>query len=143
MGAKALYNDTRRKIIHQLIISKNIDKIRGILHDRDEYKKYARDWKPINLDEFVSKLKITDDKYNMQTNMRKISFLNDGKTYEIVSAIGGKYFRIQEINEKGLRKYVDINLKEPSIPGNIQGAARRAERNRLTHFRMSYRKGTV
>lgn len=143
MGAKALYIDTRRKIIHQLIMLKDIDKIRGILHDRDEYKKYSREWKPINLDEFVAKLNITDDKYNIQSNMRKISFVNDGKTYEIVCAIGGKYFRIQEIGIDGSRKYVNENLKEPSILGTFQGAARRAERNRLTHFRMSYRKGTV
>lgn len=143
MGAKALYTDTRKKTIHQLIISKDIDKIKGVLRDRDEYKKYSRNWMPVNLDEFISKFQIKDDIYNMQNNMRKISFFDDGKTYEIVSAIGGKYFRIQEISVNGSRRYVDINLKEPKISGDFRGAARRAERNRLTHFRMSYRKGTV
>lgn len=143
MGAKALYTDTRKKTIHELILSKDIDKIRGVLHDRDEYRQYSKDWTPINLDEFISKFQIKNDSYNMQNNMRKISFFDDGKTYEIVNAIGGKYFRIQEIGANGFRRYVDINLKEPQISGEFQGAARKAERNRLTHFRMSYRKGTV
>lgn len=49
MGAKAIYTDTRRHIIHELIISKDIKMIKGILHDRDEYKKYASSWQAVNL----------------------------------------------------------------------------------------------
>ena len=84
MGAKALYTDTRKKTIHELIISRDVDKIRGILHDRDEYKKYSKDWTPVNLDEFISKLQITNDTYNMQNNMRKISFFDDGKPMKLL-----------------------------------------------------------
>lgn len=61
----------------------------------------------------------------------------------IVAAIGGKYFRVEELKPDGTHKrYVDLNLKDPSISGTFQGAARRAEWNRLTHFRMTYKKGT-
>ena len=136
--------DTRKKTIHQLIVSKDIARIKGVLHDRDEYRKYAKDWRAVNLDEYVAKFHITSDTYNMTNNLRKIQFYNDGKTYSIVAAIGGKYFRIQEIRGDGSGgRYVDLDLKEPRISGNFQGAARRAERHRLTHFRMTFKKGTV
>lgn len=144
MGAKAIYTDLRRKIIHALVLSKDMSIIKGVIHDKHEYEKYAHLWKAVNLDEFVSKFAITDDTYNMQHNMRKISFFDNGKAYEIVCAVGGKYFRIREVLPDGKPgSYVGIDLKDPSISGEFQGAARRSERNRLTHFRMSYKKGTV
>lgn len=144
MGAKALYTDTRRKTIHQLIIMRDIEKIKGILHDRDEYKRYAKDWRAVNLDEFVEKLDIKNESFNMVNNQRKISFIKDDKEYAIVAAIGGKYFRIQEIRPDGTGgRYVDLDLKDPSIPGTFQGKARKAEWLRLTHFRMTFKKGTV
>ena len=144
MGAKALYTDTRRKTIHQLIIMRDIEKIKGILHDRDEYKRYAKDWRAVNLDEFVEKLDIKNESFNMVNNQRKISFIKDDKEYAIVAAIGGKYFRIQEIRPDGTGgRYVDLDLKDPSIPGTFQGKTRKAEWLRLTHFRMTFKKGTV
>ena len=144
MGAKALYTDLRRKIIHSLVLSKEMSLINGILHDKHEYEKYAHEWQAVNLDEFIEQFTITDDTYNMMTNRRKISFFNDGRSYEIVCAIGGKYFRILEVLPNGRHgSYVGIDLKEPPIPGTFQREARRAERHRLTHFRMTYKKGTV
>ncbi len=144
MGAKAIYTDLRSKIIHALVLSKDMSIIKGIIHDKHEYEKYAHLWQAVNLDEFISKFAITSETYNMQHNMRKISFFDNGKAYEIVCAVGGKYFRIREVLPNGrYGSYVGIDLKEPSISGAFQGAARRAERHRLTHFRMSYKKGTV
>ena len=79
----------------------------------------------------------------MSDNIRKIYFYKDSRQYAIVAAIGGKYFRDEELKPDGTHKrYVDLNLKDPSISGTFQGAARRAECNRLTHFRMTYKKGT-
>ena len=81
--------------------------------------------------------------------MRKISFWDDGKEYEIICAMGGKYFRIQRqpfIDSKGNyhgKEYVGLNLKSPSIPGKLKNKDRKAEFNRLTHFAMTYKKGTV
>ena len=70
--------------------------------------------------------------------------MSDDKEYAIVVAIGGKYFRIQEIRPDGTGgRYVGLDLKDPSIPGTFQGKARKAEWLRLTHFRMTYKKGTV
>lgn len=144
MEPKELYTDTRRKIIHSVIINQDIESAKGIVYDRESYKKFASGWKAVNLDEFIANLNIHDDRYNMESNKRKISFYSNGKEYEIVAAIGGKYFRIRQINENGTPgAYVDLNLKEPYISGEVQGAARRKERNRLTHFRMTYKKGTV
>ena len=144
MGAKSLYTDERHKAIHQLIISRDIDKIKGVLHDREEYKKYASGWKPVNLDEYVAKFNIHSETYNMENNLRKINFFSDGREYAIVAAIGGKYFRVGEIRADGrIGRYLTLDLKDPSIPGTFQGKTRRAEFFRLTHFRMSYKKGTV
>lgn len=113
-------------------------------NDRDECKKYAKDWTPVNLDDYIAKFDIKSDDYNMQINLRKISFCSNNREYAIVAAVGGKYFRVQEIKPDGTGGvYVGINLKEPSISGNFQGKDRRAERYRLTHLRMSHRKGTV
>ena len=135
-------NDKTR--FHQLIIMRDIEKIKGILHDRDEYKRYAKDWRAVNLDEFVEKLDIKNESFNMVNNQRKISFIKDDKEYAIVAAIGGKYFRIQEIRPDGTGgRYVDLDLKDPSIPGTFQGKVRKAEWLRLTHFRMTFKKGTV
>lgn len=144
MGAKAIYTDTRRQIIHELIISKDIKKIKGVLHDRDEYKQYASSWQAVNLDEYVAKFNITSDTYNMSENKRKIMFSQDNKQYAIVCAVGGRYFRIQEIKPDGSGgRYVGLDLKDPRILGTFQGKARRDEWLRLTHFRMTYKKGTV
>ena len=55
-----------------------------------------------------------------------------------------KYFRVGEVRADGrIGRYLTLDLKDPSIPGTFQGAARRAENFRLTHFRMTYKKGTV
>lgn len=114
------------------------------IDDRDEYKKYANSWQAVNLDEYVAKFGITGVAYNMENNYRKISFFKDNKEYAIIAAIGGKYFRIQEIKPDGSGgKYVGLDLKDPSIPGTFQGKARRDEWLRRTHFRMTYKKGTV
>ena len=60
MGVKAIYTDERRKTIHQLIITKDIEKIRGVLHDRDEYRQFSSGWKAVNLDEYVSQFGISN-----------------------------------------------------------------------------------
>jgi hypothetical protein len=144
MGAKAIYNDQRRSTIHQLIVARDIDKIRGILHDRDEYKAFSGGWRAVNLDEYVEQFGITNVSTSMDNNLRKISFFKDGREYAIVAAIGGKYFRVGQVRADGrIGRYLTLDLKDPSIPGSFQGKARRAEFFRLTHFRMTYRKGTV
>ncbi len=144
MSAKALYTDERKKAIHQLIISKDIQTIKGVLHDRDEYKQYSSGWKAVNLDEYVAKFGISDVANSFYNNHRKINFFKDGKQYAIVAAIGGKYFRVGEVRPNGsIGRYLTLDLKDPSIPGTFQGAARRAENFRLTHFRMTFKKGTV
>ena len=144
MGAKAIYTDERRKAIHQLIISKDIKKIRGVLHDRDEYRQFSSGWRAVNLDEYVSQFGISDVSDSYNNNMRKITFFKDGRQYAIVTAIGGKYFRVGEVRSDGkIGRYLTLDLKDPSISGAFQGAARRAENFRLTHFRMTFKKGTV
>ncbi len=144
MGAKAIYTDERRRTIHQLIISKDIQTIKGVLHDRDEYRQYANGWRAVNLDEYVDQFGISNVSNSFNNNMRKITFFKDGRQYAIVTAIGGKYFRVGEVRSDGrIRRYLTLDLKDPSISGAFQGAARRAENFRLTHFRMTYKKGTV
>ena len=145
MGAKAIYTDERRKAIHQLIISKDIQTIKGVLHDRDEYKQYASGWRAVNLDEYVAQFGITDIQASKNNNMRKITFFKDNKEYAIVTAVGGKYFRVGEVDTRdgSIRRYLTLDLKDPSIPGSFQRRARKNEFLRLTHFRMTYKKGTV
>ena len=145
MGAKAIYTDERRKAIHQLIISRDIETIKGVLHDRNEYKQYASGWRAVNLDEYVAQFGITDIKTSMSNNLRKISFYKDNKEYAIVTAVGGKYFRVGEVNSSdgSIRRYLTLDLKDPSIPGSFQRRDRKNEFLRLTHFRMTYKKGTV
>ena len=144
MGAKALYNDERRKALRQLIISKDIKKIRGVLHDRDEYRKYSSGWQAVNLDEYVAQFGISNIQESIDNNLRKINFFKDNKEYAIVAAIGGKYFRVGKVRSDGkIGQYLTLDLKDPSIPGTLKGTARRAEQMRLTHFRMTYKKGTV
>lgn len=41
-------------------------------NDRDECKKYAKDWTPVNLDDYIAKFDIKSDDYNMQINLRKM-----------------------------------------------------------------------
>lgn len=115
-----------------------------MLHDRDEYIQFSSGWKAVNLDEYVSKFRISNITDSLSNNLRKITFFNDGRQYAIVAAIGGKYFRVGEVRADGrIGRYLALDLKDPSIPGTFQGAARRAENFRLTHFRMTYKKGTV
>ncbi len=145
MGAKAIYTDERRKTIHQLIISKDIQTIKGVLHDRDEYRQYASGWRAVNLDEYVAQFGISSVSNSYNNNMRKITFFKDARQYAIVTAIGGKYFRVGEVNsiDGSIRRYLTLDLKDPSIPGIFRRRARKDEFLRLTHFRMTYKKGTV
>ena len=87
MGAKAIYTDVRRRIIHALVLSKDMEIIKGIIKDKHEYEKFAHGWRAVNLDELISKFNITSDTFNMHHNMRKISFDNNGRTYEIVCKV--------------------------------------------------------
>lgn len=149
MGAKAIYTDMRNRIINDIVIADDVSAIEALLRDRKEFYNFASNWKKVNLDEFVDQFTVKDEKYNMTHNLRKISFWDDGKEYEIVCAMGGKYFRIQRqpyTDSKGRKhgkEYVGLNLNSPSIPGTFQGKERKAELNRLTHFAMTYKKGTV
>ena len=59
------------------------------------------------------------------------------------------YFRILRkpyIDSKGRKhgeEYVGLDLKYPSIPGNLSPAEQKSEMQRLTHFKMTRKKGTV
>lgn len=152
MSAKALYTDLSIQITTQLILSKNIEALWELQKDRNEYVKFSKDWQAVNLDDFIDNLNITDDKYNYTglkpngtPNYRKISFYDDGKTYEIVCSVGARYFRIQRkeyYDSDGTKHgevYVGIDLKEPKISKEFKGLDARHERDRLTHFRMTYK----
>lgn len=149
MGAKSLYLDTREKIITALVLANDIEAISKLLKDRESFERFSANWTKANLDEFMDKFTITDEKFNMTHNVRKISFWDDGKEYEVVCAIGAKYFRIMRkeyIDSNGVKhgdEYVGLDLKQPKVSGALRGKEAKAERNRLTHFKMSYRKGTV
>lgn len=147
MGAKSLYTDTKLKIIEQLRLANDIEALQKLEKDKAEYKKYSKNWQAANLDEFMEKFTITDDTYNLTTNYRKISFFDDGKKYEVVCAVGASYFRVVRkafIDSTGVKHgdtYVTLDLKEPRIDKNLKGKAAGEERQRLTHFRMTYKKG--
>ena len=153
MGAKAIYTDLRNRLINNIVIANDAQAIAALLRDRDEFYKFAREWQKVNLDEYVEKFigehNITSENYNITHNFRKISFRDNDKEYEIVCAMGGKYFRIQRqsyTDSKGIfhgAEYVGLNLKTPQVPGSLRGKAAKDEFNRLTHFAMTYKKGTV
>ena len=153
MGAKAIYTDLRNRLINDIVIADDVEAIAALLRDRDEFYKFVSGWQRVNLDEFIDKFigehNITSESYNVTHNLRKISFWDDGKEYEIVCAMGGKYFRIQRqpyTDSKGNYhgvEYVGLDLKTPHVPGNLRGKEAKEEFNRLTHFAMTYKKGTV
>ena len=152
MSAKSLYTDISTKIITELILANDVDKLWDIQKDRNEYAKFSKDWQEVNLDDFIAQFDIKDDKYNYtglkengEPNYRKISFFDDGKEYEIVCSVGARYFRIQRqeyVDSKGRKvgkTYVGLDLKEPTIPKGLTGLTAKHERDRLTHFRMKYK----
>lgn len=153
MGAKAIYTDLRNKLINSIVIANDLEALAGLLRDREEFYKFVSGQKRVNLDEyiekFVSEHSITSDNFNVTHNLRKISFWDDDKEYEIVCAMGGKYFRIMrktyfdKNGNKHGEEYVDLDLKTLRVPGSLRGKAAQEERNRLTHFAMTYKKGTV
>lgn len=152
MSAKALYTDLSTKIINALIQANDINNLWEIQKDRNKYVEYSKNWQEVNLDEFIAQFEIKDDKYNYTglkedgtPNYRKISFFDDGKEYEIVCSVGARYFRIQrqEYYDSQGRKigktYVGLDLKEPKIPKGLKGLDAKHERDRLTHFKMTYK----
>ncbi len=147
MGAKALYVDTALKIIAALKTANNLKLLAGIEHDKESYKNYSKDWPSANLDEFLAKHGIAEKYMTVNQDKRKIIFSKTGFDYEIVCAVGARYFRIQKkgyTDENGKWHgpvYVDINLKEPKLPKGVVGSQAKAERKRLTHYRMTYKKG--
>ena len=134
MGAKAIYTDLRNKLINSIVLANDVEALAGLLRDREEFYKFVSGWKRVNLDEYIEKFvgehSITSDNFNATHNLRKISFWDDGKYTDSKGNYHGK-------------EYVNLDLKSPSIPGTFQGKARKAELNRLTHFAMTYKKGTV
>ncbi len=152
MSAKALYTDLSTKIINALIQANDVDNLWEIQKDRNKYVEYSKNWQEVNLDEFIAQFEIKDDKYNYTglkedntPNYRKISFFDDGKEYEIVCSVGARYFRIQRqeyIDSEGRKigkTYVGLDLKEPKIPKGLKGLDAKHERDRLTHFKMTYK----
>lgn len=144
MGIKSLYTDVKDKVIKQHILARNLSAIHKLRIDRKAYKKFSSKWQKVNLDSFISKFGSKKDIFNMETGSRKISFFSQGKEYEIVCAIGASYFRIKSkeyFDANGTKhggSYVGIDLKEPNT-GKLKGSEARSERNRLTHFRMTYK----
>lgn len=145
MGAKALYIDTCAKIIARLEAEKDDEALDKIQRDQNEYYQYSHLWPKADLDEYIESLHITDDKYNMEHNKRKVSFWDDGKEYEIVCAVGARYFRVRTkeyYDEAGVKHggvYVTLDRKEPKLTKGLKKAAK-ADRNTRTHFKMIYRK---
>lgn len=152
MSAKALYTDLKDQILTQLILANDIDALWDIQKDRNEYAEFSETWEEVNLDDFIATLNVTDDRYNYTglkddgtPNLRKISFYDDGKEYEIVCSVGASYFRIIRkayTDSKGIYHgdtYVGLDLKEPKLPKGLKGRAAKAERQRLTHFKMTYK----
>ena len=149
MSAKTLYKVKRWEIVYEIITSKAAEAAKELLADRRSYKKYSDSWQQVNLDEFMTKFDIIDEGYDTTYTHRKFSFWVDGKEFEIVCAVAVPYFRIRTkgyIDSKGRergRQYVGLNLKYPSIPGNLSPAEQKSEMQRLTHFKMTRKKGTV
>ena len=146
MGAKAMYLDRREKILEQLRLAKDLDMLNKINKDKQAYLRYSAQWTKANLDEYLERFKISDDKMNMSDNLRKISFYDDGRKYEIVCAVGASYFRVIRkayFDISGVKHgdvYVTLDLKEPNVSGSLRGKEAKAERDRLTHFKMTYKK---
>ena len=146
MGAKALYLDRREKILEQLRLANDLDMLSKINKDKQAYLQYSSQWTKANLDEYLAQFQINDDLLNMRDNRRKISFYDDGFKYEIVCAVGASYFRIVRkayVDAKGVKHgdvYVTLDLKEPNVSGSLRGKEAKAERERLTHFRMTYKR---
>ena len=146
MGAKAQYVDKADKIIKALKLTNNLALLKGINHDKESYKKFAKDWPSANLDEFLAEHGIDENYMTVNQDKRKIIFSKKGFDYEIVCAVGARYFRIQKkgyTDENGKWHgpiYVDIDLKEPKLPKGIVGSQAKSERKRLTHYRMTFRK---
>lgn len=146
MGAKSLYTDTKSKIIAALKEANDLEALEKLDKDKKAYIQYAPQWTRANLDEYMERFTITDEKFNIAHNKRKISFFDDGKEYEVVCAVGASYFRVQRkeyVDSNGNKHgatYVTLDLKEPKIDSKFKGKEAKAERNRLTHFRMTYRK---
>jgi curved DNA-binding protein CbpA len=145
MGVKALYTDTKAKIVAALKAANDIEALAKLDKDKQAYLSYAKQWNVANLDEYISEFKITNEAYNIVSNKRKISFFDNGKEYEIVCAVGASYFRVQRksyvdsFGNKHGDVYVTLDLKEPKIDSKYKGKEATAERNRLTHFRMTYK----
>ena len=145
MSVKAIYTDMVKKVIQQLRIAKDIEAIHKLKVDRKSYKAHSEGWLKVNLDSFLIKLKVTEDKIDIVNNKRKITIIDKGREYNVICAIGASYFRIQtkEFYDPNGKKhggvYVGIDLKEPKT-GHLKGKESKAERNRLTHFKMTYQK---
>ena len=94
MGAKAQYVDKAEKIIEALKLANNLALLKGINHDKESYKKFAKDWPSANLDEFLAEHGIDENYMTVNQDKRKIIFSKKGFDYEIVCAVGARYFRI-------------------------------------------------
>lgn len=149
MSAKTLYR-VRSSELELLIKASDDQKLKdGLDKDKASYDEFSDSWQKVNFDEYLAKLGITDDNWIVTDNKRKIYFEKEGFEFEIVCAISAPYFRIQKnpyIDSKGRKhgkEYVGLDLKYPSISGNLSRTEHRSEMLRLTHFRMTYKKGTV
>ena len=149
MSAKTLYKVKSLELVFQIMSSGNEKAKKGLDTDKVHYEDFSHSWRKINFDEYLAKLGITESNWIVTDNKRKISFEKAGFEFEITCAISVPYFRILRkpyIDSKGRKhgeEYVGLNLKYPSIPGNLSPAEQKSEMQRLTHFKMTRKKETI
>jgi len=99
-------------------------------------QKFSEYWQEGSLNESIEKF-IPNHEKEEKLEKGKIIYNNKESKIQIVYDVNGDYFRIEDLNKKGRRRYLDINGKDVSnkIENGKRKGRSKAEYEALTHFK--------
>jgi RHS repeat-associated protein len=99
-------------------------------------ERYGSNWQGASMEE--AKAKFAPGSVGVPTESGKMIYTNDQTGMQVVHDTNGNYFRIEDTNQAGRRRYTDLDGNIPNnktLPNGRQTGRTQAEYNEATHFR--------
>jgi hypothetical protein len=99
-------------------------------------EKYGDNWQGASLKD--ARAKFAPDAEGVATDSGKMIYKNEATGMQVVHDTNGNYFRVEDTNLSGRRRYTDLDGNVPNnktLPNGKQTGRTQGEYNEVTHFR--------
>jgi len=121
--------------MQKLIYLAEMSGSKGVGNGATRAAKYSEYWQQSNLDDAINKF--APDSTPVTTNTGKTIYRNDNTGIQVVHDTSGDYFRIEDTNIAGKRRYLDLdgnNVSNKVVDGKQMGRSK-DEYEAMTHFK--------